>query len=461
MMLWRVPGRSRSAAAVAWRLPGAALALACLALAPPAGESGAWAAATAGVPAGDGPRSLSASARGDFEAVIREQGERLARSRAAGDRNGEVDALLRWGEAQVALGPLARGLDDLAAALALAEAIGDPRRVAIAAGSVGGAYLLAGYPEEARPRLERSLAVAREASLPDVAAITLNNLGNLHAGQGGVRPALDAYGEGERLALAAGDTAGAARAGLNAARLLVRTGDRGAAGDRLRDVLRRLDGLPPGHEHALSLVAVGRLLRELEGTGGGGGNEEAVAALRRAAGMAAGLGDARTESHALGHLGLVFEETGRSGEARAATRRALFLAQAADAPEVLYRWQWQVGRLQAAAGELDAAIAAYRGAVRTLQALRLDLPDFDPATGRSLFREAVGPVYLELADLLLRRSTLAGGDRPGEGYLLEARRTIELLKTAELENYFEDDCVADLQRRVREVDRLDARTAAV
>ncbi|HET6520641.1 MAG TPA: CHAT domain-containing protein, partial [Geminicoccaceae bacterium] len=46
-------------------------------------------------------------------------------------------------------------------------------------------------------------------------------------------------------------------------------------------------------------------------------------------------------------------------------------------------------------------------------------------------------------------------------YLLEARRTIELLKTAELENYFEDDCVADLQRRVREVDRLDARTAAV
>ena len=40
-------------------------------------------------------------------------------------------------------------------------------------------------------------------------------------------------------------------------------------------------------------------------------------------------------------------------------------AQQVQAPESLYRWQWQTGRLRKALGDLDAAITSYRQAVDT------------------------------------------------------------------------------------------------
>jgi CHAT domain-containing protein len=67
-------------------------------------------------------------------------------------------------------------------------------------------------------------------------------------------------------------------------------------------------------------------------------------------------------------------------------------------------------------------------------------------------------VFLELADLLLRR---AAGDpvarQPG---LLRARGVVENLKTAELADYFEDECLAQLQARAAPLDRLLAEAQA-
>ena len=180
----------------------------------------------------------------------------------------------------------------------------------------------------------------------------------------------------------------------------------------------------------------------------------------RAARLADSSGDARMQSDALGALGELYMAEERLNEALTLTRRALFLAQAANAPEALYHWQWQTGRLLARQGQLDPAIQAYEGAVRSLQAIRRDLPAFDPETGRSLFRETVGPVFLELADLLLRRASGDSG-APVQADLRAAREVVEQLKTAELEDYFQDDCVAQLQARVREIDEIGTRSAAL
>jgi CHAT domain-containing protein len=64
------------------------------------------------------------------------------------------------------------------------------------------------------------------------------------------------------------------------------------------------------------------------------------------------------------------------------------------------------------------------------------------------FREAFGPLYFALADLLLRRAATL--DRPGPGpapaqytaTLQQVRLLIEQFKTAELRDYFGDECVA-------------------
>jgi tetratricopeptide (TPR) repeat protein len=127
--------------------------------------------------------------------------------------------------------------------------------------------------------------------------------------------------------------------------------------------------------------------------------EPAHACLRRAERVAVATGDARAQSYALGYLGSLYEQSGKLDEALALSRRALFLAQQANAPESLYRWHWQVGRLLAAKGARAEAIPSYQQAVVVLSGIRFDMAH-GYATGGGSFRDAVGPVF-ELVDLLL------------------------------------------------------------
>jgi CHAT domain-containing protein len=58
---------------------------------------------------------------------------------------------------------------------------------------------------------------------------------------------------------------------------------------------------------------------------------------------------------------------------------------------------------------------------------------------RLSFREDVGQMYFELADLLLKKSRSPTGE--DEKTLVDARAAVETLKSAELEDYFRDTCV--------------------
>ena len=101
----------------------------------------------------------------------------------------------------------------------------------------------------------------------------------------------------------------------------------------------------------------------------------------------------------------------RHQEALHLTQRAVLAAQRVYAPESLYQWQWQTGRLRHALGDIDAAIAAYERAVETLQSIRYELLS-DYGKSRASFREALGPVYFELVDLLLQRAAAGAGTGP-------------------------------------------------
>jgi CHAT domain-containing protein len=146
----------------------------------------------------------------------------------------------------------------------------------------------------------------------------------------------------------------------------------------------------------------------------------------------------------------------------ALTRRAAFTAQQAQMPEALYRWEWQTGRLLNAQGNIEPAILAYRRAVQTLQPIRSDVSlGYGNASARLSFRESEGPLFFELADLLLRQAKSATDPKREQDLLLEARDTVEHLKTVELEDYFCDECV-DVQRvRTRAVETVDEHSAVV
>ena len=388
-----------------------------------------------------------------------------ASSEAAGGYARQVDELLRHADAQQQLGYYRRSIEELRAGLALAEETDDRYRIAALSSSLGSALLGVGETSAARRELQRSLDIARSVGSTGLEAVVRNNFGNLFAAEGDATAALGAYDDSARLALAAREPGLAARAAINAARLLVRPpqADIEAAEIRLRLALTALDQAPQDPEHAFELVSIGILLRELDAAAGPADQrrvDSAYAAFSRAVEIAAEFGDVRIELYALGHLGRLYEDRGQIDEALRLTREAMLLAQTTDAPQALYLWRWQAGRLLAAQGNLDAAITAYEGALRTLQSIRTDLSTVDRGTGAPSFREATEPVFLGLADLLLRRAA-AGGERAESADLAQARATIELLKAAELEDYFQDDCVAVLQSRITSIDRLADRTAVL
>lgn len=179
--------------------------------------------------------------------------------------------------------------------------------------------------------------------------------------------------------------------------------------------------------------------------------QELAQQLLRVRQQAHQLGDARAEAYLVGQLAYLYEESGQVSEAEDLTRQALALSQSSNAPDVAYRWQWQLGRLRKAQADRAGAIAAYSESVETLQSLRSDLA----AASREFqfsFRKDVEPIYRELVDLLL------SGDSNDPENLAKAREVIESLQLAELDNYFREAC---LDAKPVQVDEIDDQAAVV
>ncbi|GET39971.1 CHAT domain-containing protein [Microseira wollei] len=150
--------------------------------------------------------------------------------------------------------------------------------------------------------------------------------------------------------------------------------------------------------------------------------------------QAQNLKDRRASAYALGYRGAVYQQRGDLPKAEEFTRQALSLTSSIKAPDIAYRWQWQLGRLRRTEGDPNGAIAAYTSAFKNLQSLRGDLVSINPEVQFN-FRDGVEPVYRELVDLLLQ------GEEPSQINLKQARETIEALQLAELDNFFREACV--------------------
>ena len=388
-------------------------------------------------------RGTQAFERGAFEEAVTAWTDAARGYEEASKPSHRVHALARLARAQMELGQYRQAVVNLETALAVASALGDRKQMGAVLAALGAAHVALGPPESAEAYLKRSEAIARELGDDALRGAVLNDLGNLLANQARGADAVAAYTESAVLAARTGQPSLAARAFVNAAAGRRQTGEPGAARallDRARDQIRQL---APSRERAFALTNVGVGYRELRPLMSGAGDAlllQASDALNEARTIAEDLGDRRTMSWALGYLGTLYEDERRYEEALQLTRRAILAAQQVNAPESLYRWQWQSGRLLRRLGTRDDALAAYRRALGTLQSIRPELsvgyggPNF-------VFRESVGPVYFELVDLLLQRAASVQGPEQAGPYLVEAREAVESFKAAELRDYFRDDCV--------------------
>ncbi|MCS5638217.1 MAG: CHAT domain-containing protein [Myxococcota bacterium] len=378
-------------------------------------------------------------------------GQALAAATARSDAGLETDAHIAIAESERELGDLGAALAQLEAARRRAgEDSSDPARLAAVEIALGSTELAAGRPDRARAWLEAGAQRAKETGQPRLEAAGLLDLGTLLALQGEGERALDTFQHSARSAEAAGETLAAAQALANAAR--VEQGDPALSGQLLARSAALARSLPASHAKASLLISLGERQTALSlAPPRAADAPDAADLLAEALAAADEVGDERAASYALGFLGAFYEKTGRPGLALATTDRALALAARIDAPESVYRWQSQRGRLLAAQGKSAEAIAAYQRAVGRSQSLR-----HRAAWGGSLrpssFQSDAAPVYYALIDLLLRQAEAQAGPAPGgdaeQASLRQARDTAEQLRAAELRDYFQDDCVDALRAKL-------------
>lgn len=400
--------------------------------------------------------------RGSFAAAASRWAEAARLYERAGRPGEQSVALIQLAQAYQGLGEYRKAVRTLELAQALAEQTRDPGLRASVLAHLGNACIVTGPPDKAARYLNDALELASAGGPSGLAAAILNNLGNLLARQQRHPDAIDAYRRSAALADQTGRETLAARALVNAARASQRAGQYDESRRLLALAADRVGRLAPSHDKALSLVGAALTAADLRRHLPGANADLtrlAATLLTDATTVADAIGDPRVASYAWGYLGRLYEDERRWEEALGLTRRAVFLAQQSAAPESLYRWQWQGGRLLHALGKTDDAIAAYRRAVSTLQSIRQELP-VGYTDLQSSFRESVGPVYVELVDLLLQRAAQLSTREEYEPYLAEARDAVELVKAAELQDYFRDDCVDAARARITRIDVV-SRTAVV
>ena len=358
---------------------------------------------------------------------------------AAGRPEREAAALNRAAQARATLGFTQEAAGLFARALAAAPTESDALRAAIL-GAQAGNLLDLDHPEAAGEALEQALAHARRAQATGLEARLLQSRGELLSQGGQVDSAIDAHRSSRALAREAGDALLAAQAGGSLGRAAIAAGDLDLARASLGPALEAAKALDRSDASARLLIHLGssfERLAEVAGTPLREDLNEAASAYRSALEVAEAVGSNRSMSYALGHLGALEERHGDSAKGLQLSERAIAASLSLDAPELTYRWQWQLARLQLARGDDEAALIAYRRAVEALDGLRAA----NAANGLD-FDTAVEPVYHALVDLLLRRAAASKTSERRVSLLAEARDELEVLKYAELTEYFQDACVA-------------------
>ncbi len=397
--------------------------------------------------------------RGDYAAAIDYWSSELRQADPAGPPARRHELLMRRGEAYRTLGHYRDAVSDFSALYQEAGNSGDQVWQALAAGALGNAYAQIGQLEPAHSLLHEALSLARRLDLPLLGAATSNHLGNLLARSNQPEPARAGYLDALEWARNNGDQALVLRVRINLARLEL--ADRPAqALAILADVHEKAGQLAPGQERVLLLLAVGRLAQRMEGLEGEAAKSRIAlshAALQEAAMAATALGDRRLISLAQGTLASLYESAGQTEQAVGLTEQAIINAQTVSAHDLMLEWEWRLGRLLRGANDRTGAVSAFRRAVYHVQAIRADIP-IEYTDGRSSFRETLEPLYLGLTDLLLQWA----GEEPDpdreQTLLTEARDTIELLKSSELQDYFKDSCVVN-RSPAQSVDVIAPRTA--
>ncbi len=318
-----------------------------------------------------------------------------------------------------------RALDTLQDANKQLQSLPDSPILVAALRSLGNALQLSGDFEQSQEILQQSINKAQSLKLPEDISIGEFSLGNTLRAKGDFQGAINRY---QQAALVAPNPLTKVQAQINQLSLLMETQQTPDAKALIPVIESQLASLPVNHTSIYAAINFARQLKNIHDT------KDIAQILANSVQQAQNINDRRAESYAIGSLGEVYEQTKQPEAARKLTERALFIAQEIEAPDIAYLWQWQLGRLLRQQGNLKSAIASYDAAIANLQSLRSDLV----AVNRDVqfnFRDSVEPIYRQSVELLFQEK------ESGKPDLDKARKRIEALQVAELDNFFREACL--------------------
>ena len=156
------------------------------------------------------------------------------------------------------------------------------------------------------------------------------------------------------------------------------------------------------------------------------------------------------KSSALGKLSHLYAGQERFDEALELLDQAVLEARQADSPGGAYRWYWDRAGLYVRLGDRQAALDDYARAVDEVNDLRRKAALNDSVLGRNPLNDAQN-LFAEYVDLLFADGVQA----LDETDLVRIQQVVEQQRQVEVESYFRDDCVADLQGRISEIQDIE------
>ena len=415
-------------------------------------------------------QGINAYNKGGFEQAVRHWRSTIQQLQAEADERQLATAYFYLAGGLQELGRFAEAIDSLSQSLDLAQKLDDQVMQTRIMANLGQVYMLAGNDEEAVRYITGSAERTEKDADPALRAAVLNNLGNLYESQKQYDQAGIVYRDVAALAKRGGNNELAAKARVNLARVSLQQKDYDRAAGELHNALPLAASLSDSHEKSSVLIQIGQLfsrIHKAQKRSSAGQDSDALGqaykALTTAEKVAKNLDDLRAGSYALGYLGGLYEMERRYDEALTYTRQAVFAAQKILAPDILYLWQWQTARILKAQKNINGAISAYKRSLQNIDAVKKDLAEecHSNIRNRQSYIQTVGPIYFGLADLLLRRSAVEQDLDLHRQDLLLARDTIERLKTVEIQDYFQDDCITAYLSQSLGLEELAVNTAIV
>jgi len=212
---------------------------------------------------------------------------------------------------------------------------------------------------------------------------------------------------------------------------------------------RHVKLLPDNHEKGLNLIAISKVASQIQNFFPDQNNtfsDNTLNLLLDAERIGEKIMDKKIISMASGFTGQYLETLNQVDDAIQKTRKAIFYADKQNDSEILYVWQWQLGRLFKKCHQIEKAITAFKNSISTLSKIRSEL--FSGSRMQTnIFETNVKPVYMGLAGLYLDQADHETDPQLKENKIILARNVMESLKNAELQDYFEDECVSKNQKK--------------